>query len=772
MPQEPNRLLRVVIPVVLGLAGLFIAIAVMKNTGKQHAPPITANTPATPGKQPDAAGPAADPSAPTPQTPPEPEQGTPDKGTPDKGAPEKGAGDQPSTPGGGNAAPIAGLHAQVFENDPLAANFAAVGSLDAPGKNPSAPHLKIEFDDQGAGVRELRLADHYESVRDQTNVVVQKAVEHNGVRLVPFAAQWLRVNGENVYLIRNPAGPVWRQRGADMPGRFEAIILDGASAPVARVERDYIIRPNSHVIELAQRVVNLSPGAISVSLVANGPADLPQEAGGYGGDKRKVRFGYLLNANQDPSRRHPVSNEFITPHQTALGKAENGLYEPVEPQWPNELSREHGYELTWAGMTNRYFTVAVMPWFEGDKPAVMSLSGYSMVDRVLLGSAASVSDAATGRLRAKVARVNPSNQTEPEMALRLASVEALVAPGGTRDFSMAIYAGPLSKPQISREPVADASKMQGLVVFNFGGMCGPCTFPVVTEGLHALLLFFHDYLTKDWALAIALLVVCVRTVLHPLTRWSQIKMQRFAKQMQSMGPKQKVIQERYGADRQKLQQEMAKLWREEGVSPLGMVGCLPMFLVTPIWIALYAMLYFSVELRHEPAFYGVVQKVIPNFPNFMGWFLSDLSEPDRFIRFNSSVTIPMIGEVDSINILPLILGVVFFVHQKYLTPPSATQLTPEQEMQQKMVKWMSVIMFPVFMYGAPAGLAVYFIVNSTLAIFENKWIRAHAEKHGLLEVDKTKKTKKKEGFFAKLQRAAEERAKAVEQARKQAQKKR
>ncbi len=754
MPQEPNRFLRVLIPAILGLGGLFIAIAVMKNAGKQHAaPPITANNPA----------PAAQPAGPSGQ--PAPNQPAAQPTTQPTTQPADPAAPAPA------AAPMAGLHAKVFAGDPLAANFAPVGSLDAPGKNPSAPHLRIDFDDFGAGVRELRLANHYESVKNDANVLVQTAVEHNGVRLVPFAAQWLSVNGQKVFLTRDAAGPVWRQIATDKPGQFEAIILDGAETPIARVERAYVIRPNSHVVQLAQRVFNLSPAPITISLVTYGPADLPQERGGYGGDKRKVRFGYLRNAGQDPSRKHPIANEFITPHATALGGSENGLYEPVLPQWPNEVSNENGFELTWAGMTNRYFSVAATPWFEGDAPVPMSLAKYALVDRVMIGNAVSFQDPAGGAARTKVTRVNASDMTTPEMALRLASASETLAPGASTDLGLAIYAGPLSKPQIKREPVADAANLESLVVFNFGGMCGPCTFPFITSTLHSLLLFFHDYLTRDWALAIALLVVCVRTILHPLTRWSQIKMQRFAKQMQAMGPKQKVIQERYGADRQKLQQEMAKLWREEGVSPLGMVGCLPMFLVTPVWIALYAMLYFSVELRHEPAFYGVVQKVIPNFPNFMGWFLSDLSEPDRFFRFGSSVNIPMIGEVDSINILPFILGAVFFVHQKYLTPPSATQLTPEQEMQQKMIKWMSVIMFPVFMYGAPAGLSIYFIVNSTLAIFENKWIKAHAEKHGLLDVEKSKSAKKKEGFFAKLQRAAEERARMVEQARKQSQQK-
>jgi YidC/Oxa1 family membrane protein insertase len=127
------------------------------------------------------------------------------------------------------------------------------------------------------------------------------------------------------------------------------------------------------------------------------------------------------------------------------------------------------------------------------------------------------------------------------------------------------------------------------------------------------------------------------------------------------------------------------------------------------------------------------------------------------------------GPVEGFNVLPLILGVVYYMHTKYLSPPSSTPLTPEQQMQQKMIKWMTVVLFPLFMYNAPAGLSLYFIANSTIAIFENKWIRAHITKHGLLDLEKlkTQRAGQGPGFLARLQAAAEQRAKLVEQKRAQ-----
>jgi len=81
-----------------------------------------------------------------------------------------------------------------------------------------------------------------------------------------------------------------------------------------------------------------------------------------------------------------------------------------------------------------------------------------------------------------------------------------------------------------------------------GGPCAFCTFPWLAHILVWLLNNIHDWLTRDWALAIFVLVLIVRTVLHPVTKWSQIRVQRFSHQMQQMAPKQKKIQEKYKGD--------------------------------------------------------------------------------------------------------------------------------------------------------------------------------------------------------------------------------
>jgi YidC/Oxa1 family membrane protein insertase len=654
--------------------------------------------------------------------------------------------------------PLGDLRAQVFENDPTTKDFAPIGSLDEKGK----AEALVEFSTLGAGIKSVRLADHFDTIKKDVHTAVQTEHVHtppmgtDGVQagseiVVPMAADSVEIDGKVVSLLGYFDDPVkgvvgsavWRQVA---PGSFEAFVVDGAGKRVARVERTYSLTPGSYVIRVAQKVENLSGQEIKIRWFQFGPVDLEQDSASYGGDKRRARFGYLLNAQAQASDPTVSSKDFLWSRSDAhvmgaLVRQEGSTvptYPTVKTVWPNDVSNKYGYRPVWAGMTNRYFGAAILPLVApGATADQKEMKLAATVDRILLH---------------RWLMVGGEVKYEPVMIFRTTSVPMTVASGAAADVSVGFYAGPLSRPVIGKDAQAEAVGLLGLVVYNFGGACGFCTFPFLTGALLWLLRFLHGYIVFDWALAIIVLVLVVRTILHPVTKWSQIRMQRFGKQMQAMAPKQKKIQEKYGSDPQKLREEMGRLWREEGVSPTGMLGCIPMFLQTPVWIALYATLYFAIELRHEGAFFGVFQKVSGG----KWWFLGDLAEPDRFIYFGKTlVTLPILGPITSINILPAILGVVFFIQQKYLTPPTTGTMTPEQEQQQKIMKWMMVFMFPVMMYSSPSGLALYFIANSTLGILESRYIRSHIDKYDLMAAKKP--AGGQPGFLARLQQIAEER---------------
>lgn len=743
MPR-PNKPLRIVLPIVLSVVGLGVPIAVMVNTtSKKNAPAHTTQPTEgagaaaeqeadSAGREPEhaAAGDETE-SAPSPIASEGAEAAQP-ADTASEPVPEPGEPDAPVQP---TVAVAPGTFVvEGFAGDPLATDFAPLGGLGL--DSPYA--MRVEFSHLGAGVKAIRLATEFDSVQTdraaregpvdpEKHVAVQEQIGNDQYILVPFCALGLEINGTLApMLIADGAVPAWRQVAADTPGRFEAFLLDSDGQRAFRVEREYTLAPGSHDLVVRQHVENLTGTAFNVRWRQFGTVDLFSDSG-YGGDKRRVRFGYLYDARSDPSQQFVDATKFLWNRRKLTGAGSEKKF-PGGKIWSNTYSEEHDLTLVWSGVSNRYFGAVAHPLIDADDPqAKLAFDRVESIDRVLLE--------------------NPD-----AMVLSYFSPTSSLAPGGTIDYSMGLYAGPLNKSVIRNEPMLERLGIDKIVVYNFGGMCAFCTFTWLTGPLLGLLRFLHS-LTGDWALAIILLVVCVRSVLHPITRWSQTKMLVFGKQMQNIAPKQKILQERYKDDRQRQQQEMAKLWREEGISPAGFLGCLPMFLQSPVWIALYATLFFASELRHEPAFFGVFQSLTNN-----AWpFLADLAEPDRAIYFgNTGPTLPLVGQINSINLLPLLLGVVFYLQQKYLQPPTTGAMTPEQQSQQKMIKVMMVVMFPLVMYGAPSGLAMYFITNSTLGIVESRWIRANAAKSGRLDEGNLKKKPKKGGFMARLQKLAQE----------------
>lgn len=737
MPQEPNRLLRLLVPLGVLAIGVGIVIAVMKNTGRHGTPP-----PPPPLPTPAATAPATTaPATPTPAV--GANQATTQPATPEQ-------------PAHVVTVSLEGLRAQAVPD----ATFTPIGSLD----KDSPYEAMVEFSTLGAGVKSIALTRHFETIEKKQHIVIQAEQTYTNPApgslpetVTPLAALGLEIEGRMVDLLFSVGQDgrpqsVWREVS---PGVFEAIIVNGAGERVARVERAYTLTPGSFTIRLSQKVTNVTGAPLSIRWQQFGPADLKDDAAGYGGDKRRVRFGYLFPPEIQKGDPTVLSDEFQYARSSVLGKAgPNGLYDEVRTVWPNPRATSDRLRLVWLGVTNRYFGVAMLPLVDaGAGPDAKVFRTADTVDRVLLQ------------------RWNAEGKYDPLQIMRTTSAAQRLAPGAAADVSVGVYAGPMERPRIRKDAAAGPVGLSGLVLYNFGGMCGPCTFSFLTGWLLGLMLFLHEYVVFDWALSIMVLVLIVRTILHPVTKWSQIRLQRFGKQMQGMAPKQKQIQEKYKDDPKKMREEMAKLWREEGVSPTGALGCIPMLMQTPVWIALYATLYFAFELRHQGAFFGVFQSIVPGHPKFLGWFLGDLAQPDRFYYFDRDFHIPLIsgllGPISSINILPLILGAVFYVQQKYLTPPPTTALTPEQKQQQVMMKWMLVVLFPLMMYNAPSGLALYFIVNSTLGILESRYIRKHIDKYDLLK-PKTPPGKggpRPGGFFARLQQLAEERQKQMLKAR-------
>lgn len=665
----------------------------------------------------------------------QPEATRPEAATPPTPAP------QPQTQTQSQTQPAGEYHV-VPVLDPQGWQYDRVGGVD-----PTRFELELTFSLRGAGLERVELSQYQHRLGSADPVPVQQEwplqTVAGTIRIVPFAAVAVEINGKRVpvYTATDAAGvaqPAWRQVE---PGRFEALIVDDAGTPVVRLERHYRADGTRLDYTLTQRAENLTDRPMSLRWITFGPAQLYNDSFGYGAEVRRVRFGKV----EPGSPHYVVGGDHMRTIAAIAGPRDKatGRLQPSMDLWPTPQTAQNNHQLAWTGLTNRYFGAAVHALNDGPPtPGVAPLlSDVERVTRVVLDPGAK------------------ANEPNYIVGLQLTSPAYDLPAAQTIAHDLGIYTGPLERSLISANPSAESVMLRQLVQYTFGGPCGFCTFPWLAHILVWLLNVIHDYLTYDWALAIIVLVLIVRSILHPVTKWSQIRVQRFSHQMQQMAPKQKKIQEKYKGDPKRIQAEMAKLWREEGINPAGMLGCLPMFLQTPVWIALYASLFFAIELRQHAAFFGVFQQI-------GGWpFLADLARPDSAISLPKAMhfVIPFMGRVESINLLPLLLGVVFFIQQKYMMPPPSPTMTAEQLAQQKMMKVMMVVLFPVIMYNAPSGLAIYFIANSALGIIEMRYIRAHITKNDLLTPKQREPGKKT--FVQRLMEQAQRRQEMIQAAR-------
>ena len=279
--------------------------------------------------------------------------------------------------------------------------------------------------------------------------------------------------------------------------------------------------------------------------------------------------------------------------------------------------------------------------------------------------------------------------------------------------------------------------------------CTFCVFQPVVDILKFLLSLFEKVF-QDWGMAIIALVVVVRLLLHPITKRAQKNMLR----MQKLAPKMQEIKEKYGDDKEKMAAATAELMPEQASAM--MMGCLPMMLQTPIWIALYNMLGAQFALRQAEPFYGLT-------------WIHDLSQPDHLIAFDEKIQFFFIT-IGGFNLLPFVLAVVFYLNIKFQPQPTVA-MSDEQKQQQKIMQVMMIGMFPIFLYGAPSGLNIYIITSTIWGICESKLIRRQVKAQEEWEKANPDLVKKKEpakgGWKAKMAAFQADLAKRAEEAKKQ-----
>ena len=232
---------------------------------------------------------------------------------------------------------------------------------------------------------------------------------------------------------------------------------------------------------------------------------------------------------------------------------------------------------------------------------------------------------------------------------------AEIAPGAKGETSVSLFAGPQEQAELKKlAPGLD-------LVVDYGWLT------VVAAPIFWALQAIYN-LVGNWGWAIVILTIIIKGIFFPLSAASYKSMAK----MKLLTPRLTQLKERFGDDKQRMNQEMMKMYQTEKVNPLG--GCLPILVQIPVFIALYWVLLGAVEMRDAP------------------WILwiKDLASADPYY------------------ILPVIMIISMFVQTK-LNP------TPPDPIQAK-VMMMMPFMFGIMFLWFPAGLVLYWVVNNVLSI--------------------------------------------------------
>ena len=223
-------------------------------------------------------------------------------------------------------------------------------------------------------------------------------------------------------------------------------------------------------------------------------------------------------------------------------------------------------------------------------------------------------------------------------------------------------------------------------------------------------------LVGNFGVAIILMTFIVRGIMFPIAQKQFASMA----QMRAVQPKMKKIQEKHKDDKQKQQQEIMKLYKDEKVNPLS--GCLPIFLQIPIFFALYKVLMLSIEMRHQP---------------FALW-IKDLSAPDPMTPVNLFGLIPFDPpSFLAVGILPILMGIT--MHFQFKLNPQ--QMEPMQQQIFGLMPWILVFIMAPF----AAGLQLYWTVSNVLTIAQQKWLYSrHPQLKEQIAKDAEEKAKKAE----------------------------
>jgi YidC/Oxa1 family membrane protein insertase len=216
----------------------------------------------------------------------------------------------------------------------------------------------------------------------------------------------------------------------------------------------------------------------------------------------------------------------------------------------------------------------------------------------------------------------------------------------------------------------------------------------------------YSVLFQDVVLAIIVFTILIRLVTYPLTA----QQQRSMKAQQNLQPELKKLQDKYKNDREKLNQETMKLYKEYGINPLG--GCLPLLIQLPILIGLYQAIIHALAATPLQLMDLSGRFLIPGLDHLVPlknmWLGMDLTQPPG--------ANPVIAYA-----LPVAVLVTSWLQSKMMTPSTPPSEDGKPNQAQAMTQSMSTVMplmFGFFSLQFSVGLSIYFIVSNLVGIVQ------------------------------------------------------
>jgi YidC/Oxa1 family membrane protein insertase len=442
------------------------------------------------------------------------------------------------------------------------------------------------------------------------------------------------------YLAAPVAGPfILREyaEGARRMIEFSKALLSATGAPFT-LKKTYVVMDGEYLVELRVAIESATNDAPALG------------AGGLG-------YTLLVGPQIGPAFKKLDGRQDSRNYVYYALNAKGSLDRKKEIATGNKTKTLES-PVTWAGVIGKYFTVIAVP--PGDQAKLV------LDTRVLV----------PGTIRSALAFSRP--------ALRAARTEDV----------WRFYLGPMKAELM--EPYNAAEKngfgISGLKIdqaIDKPGILGPIIWL-----LRQLMELFVKVI-PNWGVSIILVTLVTKIVFLPLTFKSSDSMARMA----SLNPKIAEIRAKYKDKPERMNQEMAVLYKKEKVNPLS--GCLPLLLQIPIFFSLYNLFNSHFELR------GAM--FIP------GW-IPDLSVAESI--YNLPFTIPLIG-IDAIRLLPLIMLGTQILSTKFTQPPSAEGASGAQ---MKLLNYAMPVVFLFMLYNMPAGLTLYWTVQNVLSVVQQVYI--------------------------------------------------